>query len=79
MRIEIEYFAVLREQAGRGSETVNLQAGTPADVYARLSERYGFELEAGRLRVAVNDAFADWSCRLNDGDRLVFIPPVAGG
>ena len=28
---------------------------------------------------AVNDEFVDWSTTLNDGDKLVFIPPVAGG
>jgi molybdopterin converting factor small subunit len=31
------------------------------------------------LRVAVNDEFADWSRPLVAGDRVVFIPPVAGG
>jgi molybdopterin converting factor small subunit len=31
------------------------------------------------LRVAINDEFADWSRRLGTGDRIVFIPPVAGG
>jgi molybdopterin synthase sulfur carrier subunit len=29
--------------------------------------------------VAVNTEFADWSRRLNAGDTVVFIPPVAGG
>ena len=79
MQVEIEYFAVLREQAGRESESFELESGTPADIYAALRSRYGFELEAQRLRVAVNDVFADWSHDLSDGDRLVFIPPVAGG
>ena len=79
MRIEIEYFAVLREQAGRGSEVLDLEAATPAEIYAVLQRRYGFELEAARMRVAVNDTFTDWSQGLNDGDRIVFIPPVAGG
>jgi sulfur-carrier protein len=31
------------------------------------------------MRVAVNDEFCEWSQRLNAGDRVVFIPPVAGG
>jgi molybdopterin converting factor small subunit len=33
----------------------------------------------GRLKVAVNDEFRDWDAVLADGDRVVFIPPVAGG
>jgi molybdopterin converting factor small subunit len=31
------------------------------------------------LRVAVNEEFVDWSRPLESGDRIVFIPPVAGG
>jgi molybdopterin converting factor small subunit len=31
------------------------------------------------LRVAVNDEFRDWSSALEPNDRVVFIPPVAGG
>jgi molybdopterin converting factor small subunit len=31
------------------------------------------------LKVAVNDEFSDWAQTLADGDRVVFIPPVAGG
>ncbi|HJN00209.1 MAG TPA: MoaD/ThiS family protein [Gammaproteobacteria bacterium] len=27
----------------------------------------------------MNDEFSDWNIELNDGDRLVFIPPVTGG
>jgi molybdopterin converting factor small subunit len=33
----------------------------------------------GRLKVAVNDEFRDWDTPLAAGDRVVFIPPVAGG
>jgi len=31
------------------------------------------------LKVAVNEEFAAWDRELADGDRVVFIPPVAGG
>ena len=79
MQIQIEYFAVFREQAGRDRELLQTQAGTPAQIYAVLAEQYGFELSQDRLKVAVNDEFADWSHSLLEGDRLVFIPPVAGG
>ena len=78
-RIEINYFAILREQAARDHESLQTEANTPAQVYAELVRRYGFDLSQERLKVAVNDAFSDWSHDLRDGDRLVFIPPVAGG
>lgn len=79
MRLEIEYFAILREQAGRDRDVVDTTAGTPGEVYAQLVQRYDFDLDPQRLRVAVNDRFAAWDHPLGDGDRLVFIPPVAGG
>jgi len=79
MQLTIQYFALLREQAGRSIETLETLAGTPADLYAELNARYGFTLAQERLKVAVNNDFADWSRRLEAGDSVVFIPPVAGG
>ncbi len=78
-RLRLQYYALLREQAGRQSESVDTEARTPAALYAELSERHGFRLPASQLRVAVNAAFADWESALRDGDEVVFIPPVAGG
>src|SRR5690606_23641218 len=78
-RVTVEYFAVLREQRAVASETVATSARTARDLYEELRQRHGFALEAGRLRVAVNGDFAPWERELADGDRLVFIPPVAGG
>jgi molybdopterin converting factor subunit 1 len=77
--IEIQYFAVLRERTGTGRETVQTSAATAADLYDELAARHAFGLPRSMLRVAVNDEFADWSRPLADGDRVVFIPPVAGG
>jgi molybdopterin converting factor subunit 1 len=77
--IEVQYFAVLRERAGLGRETVRTAAATAAELYEELAARHDFGLPRGMLRVAVNDEFADWSRPLATGDRVVFIPPVAGG
>lgn len=78
-RIEVQYFALLREQAGRGSESLATSARTPRELYAELQQRYGFTLPAELLRVAINDEFGEWSQPLAAGDTVVFIPPVAGG
>lgn len=78
MRIQVEYFAVLREHVGRGTESWDTAAGTVADLYRELDARHGFPA-VGRLKVAVNDEFRDWETPLADGDHVVFIPPVAGG
>jgi molybdopterin converting factor subunit 1 len=77
--VHIQYFAVLREQAGRTAESLSTQAATPGDLYDELRERLGLGLPRSMLRVAVNEEFVDWERPLEDGDRVVFIPPVAGG
>lgn len=79
MRIALEYYAILREMAGRNTEELELVVSTPADVYTHLAAKYGFHISQARLRVAVNDSFVDWQHQLEEGDRIVFIPPVAGG
>jgi molybdopterin-guanine dinucleotide biosynthesis protein A len=78
-RVTVQYFALLREQAGRGSESLVTAARTPRELYAELAHRYPFTLDPSVLRVAINSEFGDWSAPLRDGDALVFIPPVAGG
>ena len=79
MQLKIQYYALMREQAGRSEETLETAAATPADLYGELNKRYGFTLTREQLKVAVNSEFSDWSRRLTAGDAVVFIPPVAGG
>lgn len=77
--VQVRYFAMLREQAGRGEEKVETGASTPAALYDELRGRHGFTVPARRLQVAVNDDFVAWNSPLAAGDRVVFIPPFAGG
>jgi molybdopterin converting factor subunit 1 len=77
-RIRIEYFAILREQAGRAAEEIDTAATTAAELYAEIEARYRFA-PLPSLKVAINDEFRDWESRLAEGDLVVFIPPVAGG
>jgi molybdenum cofactor guanylyltransferase len=77
--IRVQYFAVLREQAGRREEALETRARTAADLYDELKRRYRFQLSATQLKVALNNEFSDWQTPLKTGDAVVFIPPVAGG
>jgi len=77
--IKVQYYALLREQAGRRDEALVTNARTPAELYAELARRYPFSLAPEMLRVAINAEFREWSAPLADGDAVVFIPPVAGG
>ena len=78
-QINVQYYALLREQAGRSSESLVTTAATPRELYQELRRRHPFSLAPEMLRVAVNSEFGDWSQRLSAGDSVVFIPPVAGG
>ena len=77
--ISVQYFAILREQRGVTQEKVVTSAATPAALYDELRGQYKFTLPGDRVRAAVNDAFVEPSAPLREGDRIVFIPPVAGG
>jgi molybdenum cofactor guanylyltransferase len=78
-RVRVRYFALLREQAGRGAEELETSAQTALELYQELRHRRGLGLDPERLRVAVNDEFGDWGTRLAEGDTVAFLPPVAGG
>jgi molybdenum cofactor guanylyltransferase len=77
--LRIQYFAILREQAGRSEEIVDTTAATPEQLYEELRKRHRFRLAPSQLKVALNSDFSDWRAPLNHGDTVVFIPPVAGG
>ncbi|MGH8021195.1 MAG: molybdopterin converting factor subunit 1 [Opitutaceae bacterium] len=77
--ITVQFFALLREQAGRAEAAIETAAATPGQLYAELAARHAFTLKPAQLKVAVNDDFAGWEQPLQHGDRVVFIPPVAGG
>lgn len=77
--VKIQYFAILREQRGEDRETLTTDLADAAAIYESLQEQHGFTLPVDRLRVAINGEFAPWPAPIQDGDELVFIPPVAGG
>jgi molybdenum cofactor guanylyltransferase len=77
--VRVQYYAILREQAGSREETIDTSAATPAELYAELQHRHSFQLAPAQLKVALNSEFGDWQTPLQHGDTVVFIPPVAGG
>ncbi len=77
--IHIKYFALLKEERGMNSETLQTECETVKDLYDWLREKYAFKLSTDILRVSVNSQFVHWQTHINDNDEIVFIPPVAGG
>lgn len=78
-RLQLQFFAALREQAGCSTLALDTAAGTPAELYRELQASHQLSLPAHLLRVAVNARYVPMDAPLQAGDHVVFIPPVAGG
>ncbi len=78
MRVQVRYFARLRELKARTTEEVELDAATSVEaLYGKLFPPG----PGGVLPVmyAVNQAYVDPGQVLADGDEVAFIPPLGGG
>lgn len=78
-RLEVTYYALLREERGCAHEQVRSSAQHPADLYAELTARHGLRLPQKALKVAINNEIQSWDTPLRDGDEVGFLPPVSGG
>lgn len=83
MKVQVRYFASLRESLG-ASETVELPAGsTLAQLRDALIARGGAHAQAlarGRaLRCAIDQVMADEAVPVPAGAEVAFFPPVTGG
>jgi len=83
MKIQVRYFASLREALGP-RESVELPAGSTLgalrDRLIASSPRHAEALARGRaLRGAVNQAMSDDATPVPEGAEVAFFPPVTGG
>lgn len=83
MKVEVRYFASLREALG-AVETVELGDGADVaalrDLLIARGGRHAEVLAAGRaVRCAVDRVMADAAVPLRDGAEVAFFPPVTGG
>ena len=83
MKVQIKYFASIREAIGRSGEEWKTAAATLAQLRVELLARGGAYAEAlapGRaVRVALNQVMIDEAAALVDGAEVAFFPPVTGG
>lgn len=85
MKIELRFFASVREALGVSQETLVLPAGvnTVGAVRAFLRERGGVWAETlaeGRsLRMAYQQQMTDADTAIEEGGEVAFFPPVTGG
>ena len=83
MKIQVRYFASLREHIGTASEWVETSAQRVTDLRQQLMERGGVYADAlashRPVRVAVNQVMALDNTALQEGCEVAFFPPVTGG
>jgi molybdopterin converting factor subunit 1 len=78
-QIDIQYFAQLKEERGCSHEVLDTSSRNASELYKELTERHRFTIPEKILKVAINEEFSSWQTPLKDQDKIVFIPPVAGG
>ncbi len=83
MKLNVKYFASIREAIGHAGEAVDTSATTLAQFRDELIARggaYGESLARGKaVRVALNQVMTDESTGLSEGGEVAFFPPVTGG
>lgn len=81
MQIHVRLFAIIREKAGTGSLTLELdEPARVADAAAMLGKRFPMVAQdLRRVAFAVNQTYANGDVLLRDQDELAVIPAVSGG
>lgn len=83
MRLELMYFAWVRERIGLPRETIETKAQTVAELIDELAareERYALAFsDLSSLRVAVDQVLTEFDAPLADAREVAFFPPMTGG
>lgn len=83
MKLDVLYFAWVRERIGLPKERVETEAATVADLVAELvlrEDRYAAAFaDITALRVAVDQELAEFSAPLEGVREVAFFPPMTGG
>ncbi|WP_219135230.1 molybdopterin converting factor subunit 1 [Janthinobacterium sp. UMAB-60] len=84
MKINLRFFASVRELVGTGQEVLEVAGPlTVGEVRSLLIARGGnweYALAQGRaLRMAHNQVMCDADTVIAEGDEVAFFPPVTGG
>lgn len=83
MKIQVRYFASLRETIGVGTESVDTSASDVTALRQELIARGGAHAQCLALdmpvRVALNQVMVSGATPLTGDCELAFFPPVTGG
>jgi len=83
MRLDVLYFAWVRERIGMPREKLDTQAATVADLVAELvarEDRYAAAFaDLSALRVALDQELSSFDAPLDGVREVAFFPPMTGG
>ncbi len=83
MKLQVRYFASIREAIGQGSEAVETSAATLGALRDELIARggaYANALARGKsVRMALDQVMSGDGAPLREGAEVAFFPPVTGG
>jgi molybdopterin synthase catalytic subunit len=81
MQVRVLFFGILKDLAGRSSDTLSLpDHASAADVISHYEQR----LSANKgifnaIAISVNQEYAQPEMKLHSGDEVALLPPVSGG
>ncbi|MEM8581150.1 MAG: molybdopterin converting factor subunit 1 [Pseudomonadota bacterium] len=83
MKLDVLYFAWLRERIGLSQERIETSAATVADLVEELrarEDRYALAFsDLSAVRVAVDQDLTAFDAPLQDAREVAFFPPMTGG
>lgn len=79
MKVQIQYFAVLRDRSGISKETIEVNVQSVRELIDEIIVSRSLGLPPSLIRIALNGSFVDDQTLIKDGDEITLIPPVSGG
>ena len=83
MKVQVRYFASVREALSSSGESVDTRAETLSALRDELIARggaYASALARGKaVRMSLDQAMSDEAAALSEGCEVAFFPPVTGG
>lgn len=82
MKLNVRYFASLRESIGKSQEEITTSAQTVGELRSQLLAKganYQSLARGKAVRIALNQVMVDEEAPLTENSELAFFPPVTGG
>ncbi|MGI6456988.1 MAG: molybdopterin converting factor subunit 1 [bacterium] len=82
MKINVLFFATLREKLQTSSAELEVNGDTVSDALHAITEHYPLIrdwIEGKRVHIALNDEYVEKDSKIRENDTLALIPPVSGG